>query len=533
MSSNTTAKDFSAVNADKGSPGHESPPERGPVVVSQGEVDDTTYFYNVNKGNVRPLTPEIEGKIIRRNFWFLLGQTWWISFLIHLDKSSLSSASTMGIFRDVDMTKNEYNILFTLFYVGYLIALWPGAWLSQRVGHKQFITASLFLWAVLIGVHPAVRTGRQLMAVRFLLGMTESQVVPSTAILHQAFFPPKKSPWVQLLWWTAGSLANVLLTMVAYKLLKNESAGGLAGGISSWKWLHIMCAIITFTIFVPLVLFLPNSPVEAKWLSTEQKVHTIEIIRKTRAGITNSTVKWSQVHECFTDVKTWLFIFHMFFNELPSNTSAQVPLIIVGFGFTPAQSALFNVAKPLWGCALLLASAAMLYGTDLGTGYTCAISYLPCIIGGIIELSSPWSNKVALVVGTQISSFKPSYLLGLSWAGTTTTGHTKKVCLMSSCVVAAAVANMISPEFWQSKYSPRYVLPWSFMTAFWVISPGMCLIIRFYLDRENRRRKQLLAEQGDESERDEVMDTGSEIVKVGGGDLDLTDRQNLKFIYPL
>lgn len=159
-----------------------------------------------------------------------------------------------------------------------------------------------------------------------------------------------------------------------------------------------------------------------------------------------------------------LFSFHMFFNELPNNTSQQVPLIIVGFGFTPAQSALFNIVKPLWGIVLLLVSAAMLYATRLGTGYTCALSYIPCIIGGIIEvripyqssvlpvlksisqLSSPWSNKVALVVGTQISSFKPSYLLGLSWAGTTTTGHTKKLCLMSSCVVAAAVANMISPE---------------------------------------------------------------------------------------
>jgi hypothetical protein len=62
------------------------------------------------------------------------------------------------------------------------------------------------------------------------------------------------------------------------------------------------------------------------------------------------------------------------------------------------------------------------------------------------QLASPWSNKVALVVGTQISTFKPSYLLGLSWAGTTTTGYTKKLCLMSSCIVAASVANMISPE---------------------------------------------------------------------------------------
>lgn len=76
----------------------------------------------------------------------------------------------------------------------------------------------------------------------------------------------------------------------------------------------------------------------------------------------------------------------MFFNELPNNISNQIPLIIVGFGFTPAQSALFNIAKPLWGMVLIFVSASLLYGTKLGTGYTCALSYIPCIIGGIIEV---------------------------------------------------------------------------------------------------------------------------------------------------
>jgi hypothetical protein len=146
-------------------------PSQQPKVIDQRDTDDTTYFYNTNKDHVRPLTPEMEGKLIRKNFWFLLIQTWWISFLIHLDKSTLSSASTMGIFDDVKMTKNEYNQLFMLFYAGYLIALWPGAWISQRVGHKYFITGSLFLWALLLGIHPAVKTGKQMMAVRFLLGM--------------------------------------------------------------------------------------------------------------------------------------------------------------------------------------------------------------------------------------------------------------------------------------------------------------------------------------------------------------------------
>lgn len=294
--------------------------------VTTQDIDDTTVFYNLNKDNVSPLTPEVEARIVRKNFWFLLAQTWWIAFAIHLDKSTLSQASTMGIFKDVSMTKSEYNDLFVVFYTGYLIALWPGAWLSQKIGQKHLITGSLFLWALLLGMHPLAQTGKQLIALRFLLGIvshhqihhhifadttkpqTESQIVPSTTVVHQAFFPPKKSPWVQLLWWASGSFANVLLTMVAYKLIVDDKGGALVGGISSWKWLHIICVVITFGIFVPLLLFLPNTPVDAKWLSTDEKVHTIAMIRRERSGISNSTFKWSQVRESFTDVKSWLFM---------------------------------------------------------------------------------------------------------------------------------------------------------------------------------------------------------------------------------
>lgn len=132
--------------------------------------------------------------------------------------------------------------------------------------------------------------------------------MPSTTVLHQAFFPPKKSPWVQLLWWASGSFANVLLTMVAYKLIIDDQVGGLAGGISSWKWLHIICVILTFLVAVPLIIFLPNNPSEAKWLTTREKVQTIRIIRETHSGISNKSFKWYQVRECFTDVKSWLFM---------------------------------------------------------------------------------------------------------------------------------------------------------------------------------------------------------------------------------
>lgn len=98
----------------------------------------------------------------------------------------------------------------------------------------------------------------------------------------------------------------------------------------------------------------------------------------------------------------------MFFNELPNNTSQQLPLIIVGFGFTEAESALFNIIKPIWGALLVLVSAALLYSTDLGVGYTCALSYIPCFVGGIIMVG--FAHRASSSTMADLRRFKNSFL---------------------------------------------------------------------------------------------------------------------------
>ncbi|KAL4787737.1 hypothetical protein BJX76DRAFT_353997 [Aspergillus varians] len=264
------------------------------------------------------------------------------------------------------------------------------------------------------------------------------------------------------------------------------------GHVGSARWrdqlvemASIICAVLTFLIFVQLLIFLPTSPLDAKRLSVD-KVHTIEITRETHVGITNSIFKWSQVRESFTDFKSWLFMLVFFLDRLKYLKLYIQPADVLQR--TPEQH--------------LAATTAHHRG-----------------------LTAPWDNKVALVVGTQISTFKPSYLLGLNWAGVTTTGHTKKITLLTSCIVAASVVNMILPEFWESKYQPCYVHPWAFMTAFWFIYLAMCIIIRFYLQHENKKRAALLGESALELE-DEVyeIDTGNEIMKIWDRDLDRTDR---------
>jgi len=43
-------------------------PNHHPEIVDERHADDTTIFYNKNKDEVRPVTPELERKVIRKNF---------------------------------------------------------------------------------------------------------------------------------------------------------------------------------------------------------------------------------------------------------------------------------------------------------------------------------------------------------------------------------------------------------------------------------------------------------------------------------
>jgi hypothetical protein len=69
------------------------------------------------------------------------------------------------------------------------------------------------------------------------------------------------------------------------------------------------------------------------------------------------------------------------------------------------------------------------------------------------------------------------------------------------------------------------------MTAFWILSLAMCLVIRFYLAHENKVRAKVLEEEYSDSEG--ALDTGDGMLSLSGKDLDQTDRKNLRFVYPL
>jgi hypothetical protein len=74
---------------------------------------------------------------------------------------------------------------------------------------------------------------------------------------------------------------------------------------------------------------LPDSPLTAYFLSTEQKVVAVERMRWEQSGIENKTIKMEQFKEVFTDPKTWFYVLATFLCNFTNGAVTGFGSIIV------------------------------------------------------------------------------------------------------------------------------------------------------------------------------------------------------------
>jgi ACS family allantoate permease-like MFS transporter len=72
-------------------------------------------------------------------------------------------------------------------------------------------------------------------------------------------------------------------------------------GIEGWKLVYIILGVLTVSIGILFFIFIPDTPGQARWLSTEDRSLAIERIRANQQGVINRSFRKDQVKEAFTD----------------------------------------------------------------------------------------------------------------------------------------------------------------------------------------------------------------------------------------
>lgn len=357
--------------------------------------------------------------------------------------------------------------------------------------------------------------------------------MPAFLLILSMFFTYAEQAVLMPLMWAMGNASPITSGLLSYGVLFIHT-----GSFAPWKWFMAITGTLTIAYGAVVFAFFPDSPVSARFLAPHERAQAVLRTRSNHSGIEQKHFKRHQFAEALADPKTWLFFLHAWSQEMANGTTNQYSLITRSFGFTALQTTLLGCVNGAAALASLGAAALVLARTTDCRAWLSAASYVPPIVSCVLLICLPWSSRWGLLSALWIRATGGiPYAVVMVWAANCSAGHTKKTTVIALYHVGYGLGNILSPQLFQPRYRPRYVVTWAVILGVACVLPMLVVLyLRWYLVAENRRRDGLGARGGirETGIVERVGDDGERTQElVDARQLDLTDRENLAFRYVL
>lgn len=135
-----------------------------------------------------------------------------------------------------------------------------------------------------------------------LLGFTESIVPTSFMIIVSGYYTQSEQSLRQTWWFSGTGWFTIIGSALNYGFAQIDS-----GSLRPWQYIYLLAGALTF-VFGVWCFWLPNSPLDAWFLSPEERIVAVERLRAGQTGVRheNQRIKIEQIREAVFDVKVWL-----------------------------------------------------------------------------------------------------------------------------------------------------------------------------------------------------------------------------------
>src|SRR5919199_6819465 len=128
-------------------------------------------------------------KKIAASRWYRLVPIAFITYsLAYLDRANFGFGAASGMADDLHITPAMSSLLSSLFFLGYFFFQVPGAIYAEKQSAKRLVFWSLLLWGGLAMATGIISNVNALIAIRFLLGVVESAVMPAMLLFLSRWF---------------------------------------------------------------------------------------------------------------------------------------------------------------------------------------------------------------------------------------------------------------------------------------------------------------------------------------------------------
>jgi len=126
--------------------------------------------------------------------------------------------------------------------------------------------------------------------------MFEAIIVPGISLILAGFYTKEEQPPRNaLVFAAASSVINGFLSWAIGHVPSNAP-------LAIWQYLFLLTGSVSFAYSIVAFIIVPNAPMDAKFLSPEERYHAVQRLAANKTGIVNHTFKWDQCKEALIGV---------------------------------------------------------------------------------------------------------------------------------------------------------------------------------------------------------------------------------------
>ncbi|CAH0004485.1 unnamed protein product [Clonostachys byssicola] len=464
------------------------------ISVHNGKMDDDETRDQAAKfiaahADYPPMTPEMEKKIKRKIDAWLIPLGLFTTTLAAVDKVQLSTAALYDFLENNKLTGSEFSWLGSILSVGQLLGLFLTPYVLQRVPPGRLLCFGGLIWSGLTLIYAACHTWGAFMALRFLLGLAEAVIFPSLTLIVQSFYTKAEQPSRNAIMFAYFS--SIFNGFFAYLVGRIPTSAPLA----RWQYLYLLTGTINVLWSIFLYFTLPDNPMNAKFLTEEEKYYATTRLADNRTGIATQDTKWKwdQALEAILDIKVWLVFFFNIAINIPNGGLVTFGSIIIkNLGFTSLEASLLTMPFGLF-CTF----GAWVFSTFAGkwTNRRTIVASIACLcplLGTAMVYGIPRSVIPAQMVGLYLMYlYWPPYVVFISLPQANTGGRTKKAVVFAIVNIGYAAGNLIGPQTFRANQAPQYTGGVIAMLSCFCAAILIALTYLAVCMFENRRRDRL------------------------------------------
>ncbi|MCA3186085.1 MAG: MFS transporter [Cupriavidus sp.] len=218
--------------------------------------------------------------------------------LAWIDRVNVGFAK-LQMLQDLQFSEAVYGLGAGIFFIGYFLFEVPSNLLLEKIGARKTLARITILWGLASMAMIFVKTPTQFYTLHFMLGIFEAGFFPGVVLYLTYWFPAARRARINGLFMTSFAIAGVVGGPLAGFIM---SAMDGVDGLANWQWLFVIEGIPSVLAGIAVLMYLPEKPVNAKWLSQqEQAIVTQDIEQEARDPAKHSSLKGA-----FANSRVWI-----------------------------------------------------------------------------------------------------------------------------------------------------------------------------------------------------------------------------------